>query len=280
MQATDGLLPARSQAGLKPTQQARGLFLSCQCFPEQDLAVALPDASGLSVPVRVTGKTPLNADVVALSLEPLADFSCRPGQYVNLVKDNLIRSYSVANLPDVDGCLELHIRRIPGGRMSGWIHDELAVGATLAIRGPAGDCFYTADAAQSFPILLAGTGTGLAPLEGICRDALRQGHRGPIVLIHGAPTSQGLYHGKELACLADAHPNLTFLQSTLDAADPALADVAALVESTLAALGVATTRVFLCGAPELVNPLKTKVFLKGAASAHIFSDPFLMAPAA
>jgi hypothetical protein len=36
-----------------------------------------------------------------------------------------------------------------------------------------------------------------------------------------------------------------------------------------------TARLFLCGAPDLVNAMRRKAFLGGIASKHIFADPFL-----
>jgi NAD(P)H-flavin reductase len=37
-------------------------------------------------------------------------------------------------------------------------------------------------------------------------------------------------------------------------------------------------RIFLCGHPEMVNQMKKMTFLKGAASADIYADAFLVTP--
>jgi NAD(P)H-flavin reductase len=37
-------------------------------------------------------------------------------------------------------------------------------------------------------------------------------------------------------------------------------------------------RVFLCGHPDMVKQMKTMTFLKGAASADIYADAFLVTP--
>lgn len=279
LQAAPGTPPETSQAGLKPTLAQQGYFMACKCYPEQDLAVSLPSAAGLSVQARVLAKIPLGDDVLGLRLVPDEDFACRPGQYINLVNGDVVRSYSVANLPDVDGFLELHIKRLPGGRMSNWVHDTLAAGDGVELRGPAGNCFYLPGDSRDFPIVLAGTGTGLAPLEGIARDALQQGHEGPVILVHGAVNRAGLYHVEELSQLVADHARMTYLASVRDDPDPVSADLPALVDAVLADLDLAATHVFLCGAPDLVNKLKTRVFLKGVGSSHIFSDPFITAPA-
>lgn len=278
LQAVSGTPPAASQQGLKDTLIQQNYFLACKCIPDNDLEVALPSDSSISVLVSVIDKQQLSEDVLGLRLKPTEPFTCNPGQYINLLKDGLIRSYSVANLPDEDGYLELHIKRMPNGQMSNWLHDTLAVNEEISIRGPAGSCFYSASNDNDFPLLLAGTGTGLAPLEGIARDALRNGHKGEITLIHGASSSSSIYHEEELTDLANIHRNFNYQQSLRDDSNPERADLSALLKSSLAAQDLQQARVFLCGAPELVNKLKTQIFLQGVPSSHIFCDPFITAP--
>ena len=65
---------------------------------------------------------------------------------------------------------------------------------------PKGNCFYIPDNPEQ-NLLLIGTGCGLAPLYGIIRDALAQGHRGAIKLYHGSKTVESLYMSKELKVL-------------------------------------------------------------------------------
>ncbi|MEM7203143.1 MAG: FAD-binding oxidoreductase [Planctomycetota bacterium] len=135
-------------------------------------------------------------DVARLRLLPTKPFAYRPGQYVDVLHtDGAARSYSLASLP-TDGVLELHVRRLPKGHVSGWLH-ERQPGDTITVRGPFGQCYYLPDPPTQ-KLLLAGAGTGLAPLLGIVRDALQQGHAGPIDLIHGGLRPERLYLRQEL----------------------------------------------------------------------------------
>src|SRR5205085_691623 len=135
--------------------------------------------------------------------------------------DGLVRSYSLASLhsppglPAGDTLLELHVRKVTGGQMSKWLHDDVAVGEPLELRGPSGDCFYVAGRPVQ-PILLIGTGTGLAPLYAIARDALRHGHTGPIRLYHGGLDPSGLYHVDELRRLAATHSNFEYVPCVMN----------------------------------------------------------------
>lgn len=278
MQMQDGTMPPEAQKGLKPTLQRQGLFLACQLKPTGDVVIDLPDNAGIDCRAIAVSKVMLNHNVLQLVLKPLASFPCEPGQYITVMNDDgVARSYSVANNPAVDGHIEIHIRLLPTGLMSGYVRDRLKVGDALTLRGPAGTCFYVPEEGSDYAIVLAGTGTGLAPLVGIAKQALGCGHRGEIQLFHGALQASDLYLGKDLAQLAQTHDNFHYKPCVLKGEvgqDYLTGDVGEIVMTSLPP-DKKTTRLFLCGAPELVNAMRRKAFLGGIASKHIFADPFL-----
>jgi ferredoxin-NADP reductase/ferredoxin len=284
VRAVDGGAPANAQQGLKESLRARGFFLACQARPTGDLTVAPADDDAMTRAAAVLHRVErLSADVVRVLLKCDGGFDYRPGQFVHLVRDDgLSRSYSLASLGGGrDRHLELHVRKVAGGAMSTWLHDHAAPGQALEVRGPAGDCFYVPGRAAQ-PMLLAGTGTGLAPLYAIARDSLGQGHTGPIRLYHGGLSPAGLYLVDELTDLAARHPNLTYVRCVLsgDAAEPdpgvRVGDLEKLILSDLPDL--AGWRVFLCGHPALVQSLRKRTFLAGARMKEIHSDAFVMRP--
>jgi NAD(P)H-flavin reductase len=269
LRALQGEVPAQAQAGLKDSWKARGYFLACVCHPENDLTVVPVDADA-QVPARIAAMDPLSSDVVRVRVACEAAFEFMPGQYVTLVReDGLARSYSIASLP-AEGYLELHIRCLPHGRMSEWIRSEARPGDAMRVLGPSGDCFYVPGRPEQ-PLLLTGTGTGLAPLYGILRDALEQGHTGPIHLFHGALRAEGLYLREELSQLAAAHANLEYTPSLF--ADDGPIDQVILKRFP----HLAGWRAFLCGDPAIVQALKKKLFLQGMDLRDIHADAFLPA---
>lgn len=275
MRAVSGTPPSKSQVGLKETQVLQSYFLACQCIPESELSVVLPTLAETTFESEIIAKSLLCHDVMAIRLKPLVDFECRPGQYLSLLKGSIVRSYSIANNNEIDGFIEVHVRKIIDGKMSIYLHDELKVGEIINCRGPMGDCFYHAeDDNNDFPILLAGTSTGLAPLEGILIDALSKEHRGDIQLYHGVLQEKDLYHEDKLRSLEKDYPNFHYGKSVLKDANSS--SIEELVNNYLTTADKKHLKVYLCGAPELVNKLKVSIFLSGVSSKNIYSDPFIM----
>ncbi len=283
MRAPGGGVPQAAQAGLKPTLVAQGYFKACSCTPTEDLSVALPDAAGLRLAAEVVSIEPLNPDIVAVRLRPARPLDYRAGQFIRLFRDaQQSRCYSLASVPQLEDVLEIHVRQVPGGQVSSWVHQELRAGDSVQIADSAGQCFYVPGQPEQ-PLLLLGTGSGLAPLYGIVRDALHQGHRGPVWLYHGSPTPAGFYRAAELRALTQTHPNFRYVPCLSEGDTPAGLRRGTVLEAALADQTDFTSwRVFLCGHPDMVSQGKLQIFLAGAASAEIHADPFLpsVSPAA
>ncbi|WP_309718256.1 FAD-binding oxidoreductase [Armatimonas sp.] len=274
LRATHGTPPPSSQKPLKNTLQAQGFFLSCIATPESDLTVALPSDDMIGhTSARLLSREPLAPEIFRLIFQTEEPFAFFAGQFVTVRHNHssgLRRSYSLATPSHSEGFLELHIRRLPGGQLSSWLCDKLELGARVDLFGPEGSCFYLPDD-PTRPLLLIGTGTGLAPLVGIVRDALAQGHTGPIQLFHGSRHADGLYLQEELRALADTYPNLSYTACTSATGLRADATAFAAIPNT------AGWRVYLCGNPEMVRSAQRKAFLLGANLTDIYTDPFVRA---
>jgi ferredoxin-NADP reductase len=81
------------------------------------------------------------------------------------------RSYSVASDPG-DPLLELMVECLPGGEVSGFLHDEARPGDVFELRGPIGGWFTWAG---DVPIVCVGGGTGVVPFVSMLRHARRIG---------------------------------------------------------------------------------------------------------
>jgi len=279
MQAVKGTPPASAQKGLKDTLKEQNYFLACCCQPDEDLEVSLPNSATARVSATVHDIEHLCHDIVGVTLHCEQPLDYKAGQFINLFKERtLARSYSLASVPALDQHLKLHVRKVPDGRMSSWIHHELKRGDAMEISLPLGDCFYTSGKPEQ-SMLLIGTGSGLAPLYGIARDAISRGHTGAILLYHGSASLNGLYLMDELRQLAESHENFKYIPCVSDepvndesVSKGQVLDIALADNSKLTGW-----RVFLCGNPNMVKAAKKKTFLTGAALKDIYSDAFVAA---
>lgn len=268
-------VPVIAQNGLKDTLKMQNFFLACQCIPEQDMEIKLPDQSEFFTEEKIIVNQMLNRNILLLIVECKDAEEYTAGQFVNLQRaDGLTRSYSIANIPAQTHTLEFHIRRLPGGQFSEWIHAELKVGDMLAVSEPKGHCFYIPERKQQ-GMLLVGTGTGLAPLAGIINDALYQGHSGPIHLFHGSREMEDLYRIDEMRQLAETKQNFNYTPCISGDHVPKGFSKGRVNDVALNAYpDLGGWRVFLCGHPDMVEQMKIACFLKGASMADIYTDAF------
>jgi len=275
MRALDGEVPAKAQSGLKESLRAQGYFLSCVCVPTTPLTVAMP-GDRLDFISAILESDDIGAAVRRVRISIPEGFSWFAGQYITLIReDGIARSYSIASRPE-DGCIEMHVRRIPGGAMSNWLHGGVGIGASVRFRGPFGDCFYTPGEPDA-PLLLAGTGTGLAPLFGIVRESIRQKHSGTIRVFHGALNESGLYLREEMRQLAMDHGvdyrPCVLNNGATDHAELTVGSLDAIVGSQ--PLDTKKAKAYLCGDPGLVGKMRKQLFMRGLSNRRIFADAFV-----
>jgi ferredoxin-NADP reductase len=105
------------------------------------------------------------------------------------------RSYSIASPPDESGEIELTVERLDDGEVSSFLHDELAVGDELEVRGPIGGWFVWSG---ETPAILVAGGSGIVPVMAMLRLARRIGRTDLVRLIVSARGADDLYYADEL----------------------------------------------------------------------------------
>lgn len=104
------------------------------------------------------------------------------------------RSYSIASDPD-DPLLELMVECLPGGEVSGFLHDVAEVGDVLELRGPIGGWFVWEGDVPA--VCLAG-GSGVVPVVAMTRVARRLGLQDRLKVVVVARTWDELPYAAEL----------------------------------------------------------------------------------
>ena len=250
---------------LSPAQRQDGWRLACQCQVIGDLEVETFDPLRDGLAARVVGADWLNTNVLRLRLQPEHGLRYRAGQHLVLWAGQVARPYSLASLPQEDPFLEFHLDCRQPGEFSD-IARQLQVGDALRLGELRGGALQYDPDWHTRPLWLLASGTGMGPLWGVLREALRQDHQGAIRVIHLAHDAQAHYLAGPLAELAAQHPHLTVELWTAAELAQALAQLR---------LGSRQTLALLCGHPASVEAFSKRLFLAGLPRNQLLADVFV-----
>ena len=160
--------------------------------------------------VSVSDETP---DIKRFTFKPNQHWSSfRAGQFVSVkvMLDGVYveRCYSLVSAPG-DELIEIAVKRQPHGKVSNWMHDELAVGDVVELGDVGGDFVLPAvlPAVPEKLLLIAG-GSGVTPIYSLLVESLSRSANTDIVVMYYANTREDLAFATEMQELAVKHPSL------------------------------------------------------------------------
>ena len=118
-----------------------------------------------------------------------------------------VRSYSIASAPNSEGRVELTVERLPGGEVSPYLTQEIAVGDRLELRGPIGGWFVWRTQ-QPEPIQLMAGGSGIVPLMAMIRSRVLAGSTAPFRVLYSVRGPEAVFYREELELLSDQDHSL------------------------------------------------------------------------
>jgi len=247
-------------------KREQGWCLACQCRVEQDLHVAVFDPLRDGSPARVTGLQWLAGEVLRLVVQPDQPLRYQAGQHLVLWSgEGVARPYSLASVPGEDPGLEFHLDCRHAGAFCTAAR-ALQVGDLLRLGELRGGALHYDPDWQERPLWLLAAGTGLAPLWGILREALRQEHRGAIRVVHLAHDVAGHYLAGPLGELARRYPQVQVEWVTPTELPQALAALRLPSRQTIA---------LACGSAASVEQFARRMFLAGLPRNQLFADVFV-----
>lgn len=279
--------------GLTATEAATGEILLCQARAtteqltvEARTVASAGEAEIRSLPCRIERLVPLAADVlqVFLRLPATEQVRFQPGQYLDVLLDGgRRRSFSIASPPHDSRLLELHVRRVPHGRFTARLFDELGVGALLRIELPIGQFIYRH---ESGPLLLVAGGTGFAPLKSMLRHLFEICEPRPVHLFWGARTRADLYDSAWLADFRRSHPSLAYTPVLSEATQHAdskgnepMFETGWVHEAVLRQYpSLAGRSVYAAGPPQMIEAIRTSFPRAGLETDRLRFDSFDFAP--
>jgi CDP-4-dehydro-6-deoxyglucose reductase, E3 len=271
----------KTEASLEINELDAGFILTCCRTAISDTRLDIEDLGLLAMiktqtlPCKIDELHLLAPDVmqIFLRLPPSGQLNYLPGQYIDVIaKNGIRRSYSIANSLRADRRLELHIRAVENGQMSGYWFNEAKNNDLLRLDGPHGTfCFHSK--AEKNIIFLA-TGTGIAPIKSILEalDSDSSSTQSKTIYVYwGGRVPADLYW----------QPNFTNLnvifRPTLSRADNSWDGRRGYVQQTVMEDGIALddSIVYACGSDTMIHAAKKIFAANGLKHTNFYSDAFV-----
>jgi ferredoxin-NADP reductase len=218
---------------------------------------------------RIVQETP---DARTFVLKPHGEpFAYQAGQFctfkVTVDGRMLLRSYSMSSAPETDAELMTTVKRVPGGKVSNWMHDNLAEGDEVELMRPSGSfCLRAAEG----PMLGFSGGSGITPIISLAKSVLATTERRVRLLCADRDRPSAIFD-RALADLAERSGGRLAVVRHLDA-ERGLLDAAA-VQTFVGGDGAGDA--YICG-PEPFMALVESAF---PGPGRIFSERFGGGPA-
>ncbi|ASQ99690.1 hybrid-cluster NAD(P)-dependent oxidoreductase [Streptomyces sp. 11-1-2] len=133
-----------------------------------------------------------------------------PGQYLTFTFEidgqEIDRCYTLSSPPSRPLLASITVKRVPGGRVSNWLHDHLTPGDVVRARGPLGG-FSTARHPAPAYLFLSG-GSGITPLMSMTRTLYDLASPADVVFVHSARTPDDIPFRQELELMAATAPHI------------------------------------------------------------------------
>ena len=168
----------RDEIGLTRQELENNFILTCCRTANSDVKLEIEQVSGIpylpqpkTIPAKIQSLKPIQQDIVELTIRipPTTKFEFEPGQYVNLSKNGVRRSYSILKMNKT--LIKFLIREYPDGKFSNYLFRQARLNDLIQVNGPYGT--FCLRKKNSDHLIFMATGTGIAPI--ICiLDALNR----------------------------------------------------------------------------------------------------------
>ncbi|MDY6957320.1 MAG: 2Fe-2S iron-sulfur cluster binding domain-containing protein [Pseudomonadota bacterium] len=267
-------------------------ILSCQCQPRSDVRIQV-DGLDLSAEAQASVHEVVNRtglikalnhlthDIVEVRIELDGPMAYTAGEYSDMRVPGVLdefRSYSFAARPDPAQANRVifHIRKVPGGKFTEWLHQADRIGARVELRGPFGDFRLRSAAA---PMVCVAGGSGMAPIKALLEQALVDGVQRDCTYLFGARSQKDLYCQDDMDRIA-AQWKGRFRYIPILSEEPEDSDWTGprgLVTEFLTreVPELATCHAYMCGPPPMLDAAIEVLKGAGIPGEHIHFDKFL-----
>ena len=130
-------------------------------------------------------------------------FAFRAGQYfmfeLGIDGEEDGRCYSISSSPLRSNAITITVKRVVGGKVSNWLHDNLKPGTQVRATGPLGK--FVRPTAKNY--LFVSGGSGITPVMSMAREMADAAEPVDVVFLHAGRSPRDLVFRNELATLAE-----------------------------------------------------------------------------
>ncbi len=267
---------------LSPYDKSNNWALSCNSIPTSDLVLDVEDLGDIQIfdkkiiPAKIQAINRLNDTVIEVSLRlpPNSDFEYNSGQYVNITKGSIKRSYSVANSYRESGSLTFFLKKYENGQMSNYWFNEAQENDLLRIEGPIGSFFLRKSEVEN--IIFLATGTGIAPIKAILESVSLCGQKyenKKFWIFNGARYESDLFwRPNDLNAIS----NLNYIPVLSRASENWNGEKGYIQEIVLkSGIDLTNAQVYACGSNNMIESAKKTLVENGLNLKNFFSDAFV-----
>ena len=259
---------------LSSTEKEEGYILTCVRYVKSDVQLEAENLGvyGLkrtrTIPAKIQALVPLTPEIlkVTFRLPPTRKLEFLEGQYLNVIRGGIKRSYSIASSKQAD-FIELFIKNYEGGKMSAYWFEDAKLNDLVRLEIPHGT-FFLRNHKNKKQLVFVATGTGIAPIKAILEspenlNKLRCFDR--VIVLWGMRYEKDLFW-KPNSSLVEFFPVLSREYTPKKYVQDVISDLN---------LDFPKAVVYACGADEMIKDTKAIVINKGLDPKCFFSDAFV-----
>jgi CDP-4-dehydro-6-deoxyglucose reductase len=267
---------------LSAEEKSSNWILTCNSMPSSDLVLDVEDLGGIQlfekkiIPAKILAINKLNDTVIEVSLRlpPNSNFGYNSGQYVNITKGTIKRSYSIANAYKESGLLNFHIKKYENGQMSNYWFEEAKANDLVRIEGPIGSFFLRESEVEN--VIFLATGTGVAPIKAILESIIESPKKlsnKKIWFFSGARSENDIFwHPNE----KDGISNLKYIPVLSQAPEDWNGEKGYVQDIVIERnIPLENTQVYACGSNKMIESAKKLLTENGLNKKNFFSDAFV-----
>jgi ferredoxin-NADP reductase len=238
-----------------------------------------PDEDEILVCRQIRAET---ADVKTFVFTPREPrrFAYEAGQFITLeleiAGEVINRCYTLSSSPARPHAVSITVKRVPGGPVSNWLHDNLQVGSEIKAVGPMGE--FTSWRHPAGKYLFLSGGSGITPLMSMARSHYDMGTGADITFVHAARSPLDIIFRRELETMAEVVPAFNFVP-VCEAESPGVRWSGYRGRLSLAMLHLiapdfAEREVFVCGPAPFMAAVRVMLAEAGFDMAHHHEESF------